>query len=98
VIADADRSAEGTLQTMFPRGAFDARTKREKLVGTDPTSDAIAGLIHADPAKALVMTYVGKLVADGYAEWHMLENGDIQLRFHTGETYLLAKTMITRLA
>jgi len=66
---------------MFPRGAFDARTKREKLVGTDPTSDAIAGLIHADPAKALVMTYVRRLVVDGYAECHMLENGDIRLHF-----------------
>ena len=83
---------------MFPRGAFDARTKREKLVGTDPTSDAIAGLIHADPAKALVMTYVRRLVVDGYAEWDMLENGDIQLSFQTGETFLLARTMIIRIA
>jgi hypothetical protein len=98
VIADADRLAEGTLQTMFPRGAFDARTKCEKSCGTYATSDAIAGLVHADPAKALAMAYFRRLVADGYAEWHMLENGDIQLRFHAGETDLLAKTMITRIA
>jgi hypothetical protein len=97
VIADADRPAEGTLQTMCPRGAFDG-TKRGKSCGTDATSDAIMGLVHADPAKALVMTYFRRLVADGYAEWHMLENGDLQLRLHTGETYLLAKTMITRIA
>ena len=82
---------------MCPRGAFDG-TKRGKSCGTDATSDAIMGLVHADPAKALVMTYFRRLVADGYAEWHMLENGDLQLRLHTGETYLLAKTMITRIA
>jgi hypothetical protein len=98
VIADADRLAEGTLQTMFPRGAFDARTKREKRRRTRITPDAIAGLVHADPAKARVMTYFRWLVADGYAEWQMLENGDIRLRFRTGETYLLAKTMIIRIA
>ena len=82
---------------MCPRGAFDG-TKRGKSCGTDAMSDAIMGLVHADPAKALVMTYFRRLVADGYAEWHMFENGDLQLRLHTGETYLLAKTMITRIA
>jgi hypothetical protein len=83
---------------MFPRGAFDAMTKRETSCGTGATSDAIAGLVHADPAKALVMAYFRRLVADGHAEWRMLENGDIQLRLHTGEIFLLAKTMITRIA
>jgi hypothetical protein len=97
VIADADRLAEGTLQTMFPRGAFDAKAKREKR-RTRTMPDAIAGLVHADPAKARVMTYFRQLVADGYAEWRMLENGDIRLRFRSGETYLLAKTAIIRIA
>jgi hypothetical protein len=83
---------------MFPRGAADAKTRREKPCGTDATSDAIAGLFHADPAKALVMTYVRRLVVDGYAEWDVLENGDIQLRFQTGETFLLARKMIIRIA
>jgi hypothetical protein len=61
--------------------------------GTDATSDAIAGLVHDDPAKALVMSYFRRLIADDLGEWHMLER-----RYpgrHTGETYLLAKTMIT---
>jgi len=83
---------------MFPRGAVDAKTRREKLCGTDATSDATAGLLRADPAKALVMTYVRRLVVDGYAEWDMLENGDIQLSFQTGEIFLLARTMIIRIA
>jgi len=98
VITDADRPVEGTLQTMCPRSALDAKTRREKLCRTDATSDAIASLFHADPAKALVMTYVRRLVVDGYAEWDMLENGDIQLSFQTGEIFLLARTMIIRIA
>ena len=72
--------------------------RRQKLCGTDATSDAIAGLFRADSAKALVVTYVRRLVVDGYAEWDMLENGDIQLRFQTGETFLLTRTMIIRIA
>jgi hypothetical protein len=60
--------------------------------------DAIARLVYRDPAKAVVMTYFRRLVTDGYAEWHMLENGDIQLRLPTGETYPFAKTMITCIA
>ena len=83
---------------MCPRSALDAKTRREKLCRTDVTSDAIASLFHADPAKALVMTYVRRLVVDGYAEWDMLENGDIQLSFQTGETFLLARTMIIRIS
>lgn len=82
---------------MFPRGAFGAKAKRERPGDTDATSDAIAGLVQDDPAKALVMTCFRRLVAGGYAEWHMPENGGVQLRFHTGETYLLAKTTITRI-
>jgi hypothetical protein len=75
-----------------------AKTTRGNAHDAETTPDAIAGLVHPDPAKALVMTYVGKLVSDGCAEWHMLENGDIQLRFRTGETFLLAETMVVRMA
>jgi hypothetical protein len=56
-----------------------------------------AGRFYADPAKALVMTYLGQLVGDGYAEWHMLDNGDVELRFYTGEVFLLADTTILRI-
>jgi hypothetical protein len=44
------------------------------------------------------MKRVGRFVTDGYAEWDVLDNGDIQLRFNTGETFLLAETVIVRLA
>jgi hypothetical protein len=67
-------------------------------VTPDATLDPIARILHADPAKLLVMTYFRQLVADGHAQWHRLASGDIQLRLHSGETYLLAKTTITRIA
>jgi hypothetical protein len=72
--------------------------RREKLRRSAAAPDAIAPLIHADAAKTFVMTYIGLLVADGYAEWDMLENGDVQLRCHSGEIFLLAETMIVRVA
>ena len=50
-----------------------------------------------DP-KTLVMTYLHRIVASGYAEWHLLENGDIHLQLLTGEIYLLAKTTVIRIA
>jgi hypothetical protein len=35
---------------------------------------------------------------DGHAEREMLQNEDIQLSFQAGETFLLARMMITRIA
>jgi len=58
----------------------------------------IAALVHTDPDKAIVMTCIGQLVADGYAEWTMLDDGDIELSFNSGETFLLAERVIIRLA
>jgi hypothetical protein len=53
----------------------------------------------SDPdAKTLVLTYLHQFVASGHAEWHVLENGNIRLRMLTGETYLLAKTTVIRIA
>jgi hypothetical protein len=48
------------------------------------------------PTKALVMTYFGQLVSDGFAEWPMLEDDEVELRFVSGEVFLLAETTITR--
>lgn len=83
---------------MFLRGALDAVTGREKLCGTAATPEAIAGLFRPDSAKALVMAYINQLVADGYAEWEMLDDKDVRLCFHTGETFRVAETVITRIA
>jgi hypothetical protein len=76
----------------------DSRTERERRCGTKVTPDAIANFVHADPTKAYVINYFGKLVSDGHAQWHLHENGDIRIRFHTGEIFLLAETTVTRIA
>lgn len=80
---------------MVSRDGFDARSKRRRL---SAVSDVFDAPFSADPERSLVMAYFGQLVADGLAEWDMLANGDIRLRFPTGETFLLAKTVIVRLA
>jgi hypothetical protein len=83
---------------MFSRGGFDAKTSRRKLPGTEKAIDGLVALAKNNPDKALVMTYIGQLVADGFAAWDMLDNGEIEVRFTSGETYLLAETTILRLA
>ena len=83
---------------MFSRGGFDAKASRRKLPGTEEVIDALVALAQDNPDKALVMRYIGQLVADGYAEWAMLDNGEMEVRFTSGETYLLAETTILRLA
>ncbi|MBV8574025.1 MAG: hypothetical protein JOZ58_03155 [Acetobacteraceae bacterium] len=82
---------------MSSSGDFDAKTRRRRLGGTKPPPDAIARLAHADPARALVTISIGRLAADGFAELDMLDNGDVRLRFKTGETFLLTETGIVRL-
>jgi hypothetical protein len=52
----------------------------------------------ADPAKEYVMSCLLGLVLDGIAQWNMLENGDMELRFKSGETYLLGDETVTRTA
>jgi hypothetical protein len=59
--------------------------------------DATSGLVDTNSARALVMSHIRQLVADGHAEWDRRENGDIHLRLQTGETFLLAD-MIIRIA
>jgi hypothetical protein len=78
---------------MFSRG-----TSRRRLLGTEGAIDALVALAKDDPDKALVMTYIGQLVADGFAVWAILHNREIEVRFTSGETYLLAETTILRLA
>ena len=71
------------LPAMSSRGVFDPK---------------IANPFNADPAKTIVLSYVCQLVASGCGEWVLLDNGDIELSFNTGETYLLAQRVIIRVA
>lgn len=83
---------------MSSGGASGVRMRQRKRCSTKATPKSIDGLFLADPAKTLVMTYIGRFVADGFAEWNVFDNGDIQLRFNTGETFLVTKRVIVRLA
>jgi hypothetical protein len=51
-----------------------------------------------NPAKEYVMSCLPHLVREGIAEWDVRGNGVIELRFKTGETYLLGKDVVTRTA
>jgi hypothetical protein len=81
---------------MFAIGGLDVKTRREKSRGTAATLDGIPERFRHAPAKSLVMTYLGQLVSDGFAEWRMLEDDEVELRFVSGEVFLLAETTITR--
>ena len=58
--------------------------------------ESLTGRFAADPTKALVMSYIGQFINDGYAEWSLLDNDDVELRFLSGEVFLLGDTTITR--
>jgi hypothetical protein len=72
--------------------------RRDKLRGSEAMADATANVVHPDMAKAFVTSHIGRLVADGYAGWDVLTNGDIEVHFHMGETFILAEAAITRKA
>jgi hypothetical protein len=76
----------------------DAKPKRDRLRAAKVTPGAIARAVYRNPDKALVMTAIGQLVADGHAEWTMLDDGDVELNFNSGETFLLAERVVIRLA
>ena len=81
---------------MFPLGGRDAKTRRTKTGRIVAAPDNITGRFYGDPAKTLVMTHIGQFVRDGYADWAMLDNGDVELRFFSGEVFLLADATMTR--
>jgi len=83
---------------MFSSGGFNASPDRRKLCGTEEAIGALVAAAKDNPDKALVMSYVGQCVAGGFAVWELLEAGEIEVRFASGETYLLADTTILRLA
>ncbi|MDB5620393.1 hypothetical protein [Tardiphaga sp.] len=77
-------------------GERDAKTRREKSCGTAATLVGLPKRFRHDSAKSLVMKYLSQLVSDGFAEWRMLANDEVELRFVSGEVFLLAETTITR--
>jgi hypothetical protein len=51
----------------------------------------------ADPAKAVVMKYVQRLVRDGLAWCSEMDNGITELTLSSGEVFLLGKTRVARI-
>jgi hypothetical protein len=78
--------------------AFQAKNKHGKRVRAQATPTALGNGVETDPAKAYVMAHFRGLVADGLAEWRTMDDGTIRLCLSTGETYLLRKTTVTRIA
>ena len=81
---------------MVSRGGFGASRGRRPRTGA--AVDAFGALARDNPDKALVMAHMARLVADGFAVWERHDNGEVVVRFTSGEAYLLADTMILRLA
>lgn len=68
-----------------------------KRCGTRAPADSFAESVGTEQDKVAVMLWLTQLATDWGADWNRLDNGDIQLRFNTGERFLLGKTHITRL-
>jgi hypothetical protein len=85
---------EADFQTMSLTGRHSGvETLYEKMCSPVARDDRTA----VDPAKALVIAHLGVLVSDGFAEWSPLDNGNVELRFFSGETFLLAASSVTRI-
>lgn len=64
----------------------------------DPSSSAsVFERPCADPAKALVMAHIGRLVAEGFATWRPLADDEIELSLAGGEVFVLGKILISRI-
>jgi hypothetical protein len=96
-LSGAEWTNEESVRAMFPTNEAAVKARRVKICDTLATLDGLAQTFEGDPAKVLVMAYIGELVGDGHAEWTLLANGDVELRFLTGEIFLLADTVVTRI-
>jgi len=83
---------------MLFRGDIDAENGRQARAEKEEAFDAIAAFAASDPDRALVLSYVARLVADGFAVWDIFENGEIEVRFNSGEMFIFAETTVLRLA
>lgn len=65
--------------------------------GASTAPDSRESCLHSDPEKALAMRVLGDFVAQSLAEWERRDTGEIELRWKTGETFLLSDTTIRRI-
>lgn len=69
---------------------------RKEIGDAMASADQLAERRYSDIAKALVMGQVAQFVRVGLAQWHELNNGDIEVRFMSGELFHFGKTSIAR--
>ena len=81
-----------------PLVEFETRAKRLTRSVVSATPGPNSTVAEADLAKAFVLACIGKLIANGFAEWTVLETGDVRLTLNAGETFLLADTSIIRIS
>jgi hypothetical protein len=83
---------------MMPTGGLLEKTRRKRMCRTAATGNRRRQRAYSDPAKAAVMSYAGKLVRLGLAEWAALNNGDMKLTLRSGEVFHLGEAAVTRIA
>jgi hypothetical protein len=86
------------LPAMCSRVVFDPKPRRPRRCDTKARPDPTDTRVDADPPKVCVMGHICQLIANGYADWDVLDSRDIRLSFNTGQTFLLAERAIVRLA
>ena len=69
---------------------------RRKIRDATARADQLAERHYSDTAKALVMGQVVQFVRVGLAQWNELDNGDIEVRFMSGELFHFGQTYIVR--
>lgn len=70
------------------------RSSTSALVCTQPHNSRI-GDRHADTSRAFVMEAMQRLVDDHLAKWDRTEDGKVELRLATGETFVVGDAGIT---
>ena len=88
---------EKGLQTMSSADRLRSVEARRKIRDAMASADRLAKRRCSDIAKALVMGQVVQFVRVGLAQWNELSDGDIEVRFMSGELFHFGKMSIVRI-
>jgi hypothetical protein len=90
------KQTEKSLLTMSSADRLRSGETRRKIRDATVSANQLAERRYSDIAKALVMGQVVQFVRVGLAQWNELNNGDIEVRFVSGELFRFGKTSIVR--
>jgi hypothetical protein len=91
------RMIEKGLPTMSSADRLRSVEARRKIRDATASADQLAKRRYSDIAEALVMGQVVQFVRVGLAQWNELSNGDIEVRFMSGELFHFGKMSIVRI-